>query len=516
MPLESSARRCTLCFAFAAAVGAGVGMSILPGQVETRRTPRAAHSLPRLAGGAMEIYVGPHGRPDGAGTRDDPWDLPTALNSPSVIPPGSVVWLLGGTYGDGLTSFTSRLTGTAAQPVIIRQVPGERATIRGSLNVEGAYAWYWGFEVMSPIEDRTGDRYNPHAGTQDGVIVNGPFTRFINLVIHDAREGIGLWTPAEGAEVHGCIIYNNGWQGPDRGHGHGIYTQNKDTPKHLGDNIIFNQFAVGIHVYGSAKAFVRNYLLDHNVVFNNGALSRDGRTDNLFVGSGGSVGGVRVEGNYTYHTPSAGMGVSRIGWQHGGVNQDVAVIGNYFIGGYIALEMHGWTSARVLCNATYAQNSINVNLHTAPPEAGQAVQWDGNRHFGNGEFYRDGRKSGFPDWQAGGVDTGGSFKAGRPAGVWTFVRPNAYEKGRGHIVVYNWDLKSSVRVDVSKVLVPGAAYRILDAQNIFGPPVLSGTYEGEDLCIPMTDLTVALPLGVVPNPPRHTAPEFGVFVIVQE
>src|SRR2546426_6136509 len=47
-------------------------------------------------------------------------------------------------------------------------------------------------------------------------------------------------------------IYNNGWQQPDFGNGHGIYAKSSAGPVYLRDNIVFNQFGYGIHIYANA------------------------------------------------------------------------------------------------------------------------------------------------------------------------------------------------------------------------------------------------------------------------
>ena len=65
--------------------------------------------------------------------------------------------------------------------------------------------------------------------------------------------------------------------GYDRGHGHSIYTQNKNTgdsnPKIIADNILFNAGDEGIQAYGSGNASVSNYLIQGNTIFNNGILA---------------------------------------------------------------------------------------------------------------------------------------------------------------------------------------------------------------------------------------------------
>jgi hypothetical protein len=84
--------------------------------------------------------------------------------------------------------------------------------------------------------------------------------------------------------------------------------------------------------------------------------------------------------------------------------------------------------------------------------------------------------------------------------------------GRGHIIIYNWSLAASVPVDLSPVLAKGDAFAVWNVQDLFGTPVLSGTYSGGTVSIPMTGVTPPTPQGGTRMPPR-TAPEFDVFVV---
>ena len=77
----------------------------------------------------------------------------------------------------------------------------------------------------------------------------GPGTKLINLAVHDAVQGVLTTPEAPDAEVYGCLLYYNGYDAPDRGHGHGIYVQNETGTKRLVDNVIFGQFGIGIHGY---------------------------------------------------------------------------------------------------------------------------------------------------------------------------------------------------------------------------------------------------------------------------
>ena len=129
-----------------------------------------------------------------------------------------------------------------------------------------------------------------------GVVTRAPGIRFINLVVHDNANGVGVWAESVGSDVYGNIIYNNGWQAPDRAHGHGIYTQNEHGVRRLADNIVFNQFSHGIHAYGSEMAHLDNITLEGNIVFNNGALAADSEyVRNLLLGGGRTALNPRLE-----------------------------------------------------------------------------------------------------------------------------------------------------------------------------------------------------------------------------
>ena len=67
--------------------------------------------------------------------------------------PGDTIWLRGGTYNT--PPYTNHLVGTSAQPIIVRQYPGNEppstATQRRSptLTINGKYTWFWGFEIFN-------------------------------------------------------------------------------------------------------------------------------------------------------------------------------------------------------------------------------------------------------------------------------------------------------------------------------------------------------------------------------
>jgi len=402
------------------------------------------------------------------------------------VQPGDTIWLRAGTYRG---TFTSQLTGTAAAPIILRQYPGERATIDGTVTIMGAYTWYWGFEVMNSA---------PLSGSGLGIASYGDYIKLINLVVHDApQSGIGFWSNGAGGEIYGTILYNNGRH---YNLDHGIYTQNANGTKRLLDNVIFNNMAYGIHVYASSGS-LKGYDIEGNTVFNNGG-------SNILVGGSTSAQGITVRDNMTL-LGSWSTGV-RLGY--GAQNQDIVLTGNYFIGGWPALQFQTWSQATVSGNTFYATGPV-VDFQSSTSN----VTWGNNLHhrdptaqawLNNNQSYT------LTGWEQV-TGLGATDQAGvtQPTGVKTFVRPNAYEPGRGFVTIYNWDQLGSVAVDVSSVLAVGARYEVRNVQALLGGPVLSGTYGGGTLTLPMAAVPSPLPIGSGLVTPPSTGPAFQVFLI---
>lgn len=417
-----------------------------------------------------EWFVAPDGTPQGDGTREKPWDLQTALSHPAKVKPGDTIWLRGGTYKG---TFTSNLKGAPNAPIIVRQYPGERATIDGNtgtdkptLTINGSNAWFWGFEVMNSNPKRVMETTG-YAGVPRGIGVNifGTKIRLVNLVIHDNAGGIGSWSTSDPAdsEIYGCLIYYEGWDAPDRGHGHAVYIQNQNGYKRVSDNIMFAQFSYGIHAY-TEKGYLNNLAFDGNISFCNGILSQvSGLATNILVGGYRIAQNPELTSNYTY------KGANNLGYSAGSNN--AVVRDNYLIGGLTVVK------------------PTNLSLS-------------------NNTFY--GGTSGIDK----SVYSNNTYLTTKPTGVKIIIRPNAYEPGRANIIVYNWDLKDTVQVDVSKVLRQGDRFEVRNAQDFFGAPVLSGTYDGQPLTLPMKGLTMAKPVGVDRDLPT-TWPEFNVFILLK-
>jgi hypothetical protein len=383
-----------------------------------------------------------------------------------VVQPGDTIWLRGGVYNG---PFTSQLTGTERAPITVRAYPGERATLEGCscpdsvLTVNGSWTWFWGFEIRSSNPDRTTD-----AVRGAGITVLGPKTKFVNLVIHDNNQGFSFWTPAIDSELYGNLVYYNGWDESDRGHGHGVYAQNADGTKTIADNFIFDQFSHGIHIYGTEEAPLDGFDLQGNALFQNGALSKTtGYARNLLLGGGQVAHNSRILRNYTYYPPDQPDGENNLGYRAGCA--DIVVRENYLVG--------GTALAVINCESlTFADNLIYGGMAVAVQ-----TQYPDNRYI-----------------------------AARPSTPAAFVRPNRYEPDRANIIVYNWPRAEFVDVEVSSLnLHPGDRYEIRTAEDYYGD-ALTGTYDGHPVRIPMKGWGVAQPVGY--DKPKSAMPDFGAFV----
>jgi len=464
-----------------------------------RATAEFAHFDPTPA-----FYVSPTGSPSGDGSFTNPWDLATALAGPAAVTPGSTIWLRGGTYTDGPYSggYLSNLTGTASAPIVVRQYPGERATVTKFLVVQGGYTWYWGFEIVHTL---------PQVAPQlFGIDDQAPGAKFINLVVHDATgSGIFIWPQASDAEVYGSISYNNG---RTDNLDHGIYCQSQ-TSTLLRDNIVFDNWAFGIHCFDKPVPALQNIALEGNVAFNDYIWGVPSDAD-IFVGGHFPASGIVIDHNYTYRTDDANTKAADIGYNLV-VNDDIVLTNNYFVGGWAHLG--AWTTATVSGNTLFdfSNGGMVWNMGNL---SGQ--RWSGNTFFGDSTTLAwrldSSAVTTFDGWRTlTGLGEPGAYVGTAPEGVKIVVLPNRYERGRANIIIYNWAQQSTVSVDVAGILHVGERYVVQNVQDFYGTPVAGGVYTGHPLQLPMASVTPPIPLGATTaQPPPVTGPTFNVFVLM--
>ena len=453
-------------------------------------------------------YVAPTGTSAARGTHADPWDLATALaGANGQVRPGDTVWLRGGVYAG--TDLRTDLVGTPAARITFRQVPGERATIDGRLLARGAYLTFWGFEIT-----QSDPLAHPETQLLDARTDHG---RFINLVLHDGNtHGVNFWTPGVDAELYGCIVYNNGTH---ENLDHGVYVHNEVGVKRLVDNVFFANYARGIQVYASSSnEILRNVQVEGNVAFNNGTISRRSTRVNLLISARARTEGMTAVANMLFFSDAEGSNI-RLGHYAPSYNGDVLVRDNYAVGGAVGLEMPvRWEQAVVEGNTLVGAEEF-VRLDHALP-ASRAVRWRGNRYGGAASAYAwrvGGRRHDFASFRrVTGLGRDDHLLDSTLSEPVVFVRPNKYEPGRAHIVVYNGERRPAVAIDVSEVLRPGDRYDVRNVQALFELPVTSGTYRGGSILLPMTGVDPPAPIGrSAPRPAPRTGPVFDVFLLTR-
>jgi hypothetical protein len=282
---------------------------------------------------AAQWYVAPDGKPTAKGTRDAPWDIASTLQGKRAVKPGDTVFLLAGVYKRRpAEQFEVKLAGTKEKPIHVRPAPGARARIDGGLAVHApsAHLWVWDLElfVSEPQPDKpVGPGSHPSGFTRPWGGLNihgGSHCKFINLVIHECRQGVSWWVGSRDSELYGCLIYDNGWPATDRGHGHAIYTQNNEGTKLISDCIMTGGHGFTMHAYGSGRAFVNNYRIEGNICYNAGLF---------LVGGGKPSKHISVSKNVLYNVSmQIGYGAP--------YNEDCEVRDNLVVNGTLTIKRY--------------------------------------------------------------------------------------------------------------------------------------------------------------------------------
>ena len=422
---------------------------------------------------AGQFHVTPGALPSGTGTLERPWQLQIAIHHQPAVKPGDTIWVHGGVYSG---QFSCSLNGTPARPIIVRSFRNERATIMepggkwgAGISLYGSYTWLWGLEVDSNPDSPLNA---PAAGINIVGGTSSPGLKVINCIVHDqVGGGFGWWSGATDGEINGCLVYYNGRQEGvgNNSHNYGIYLQNVSGKKLFKDNILPYNWSYAVHAY-SEEGGVNRIVFEGNVMYQSGYLWRGTANERNLIIGGSALSGrdadTLKDNHFFYHSSNNAAG-ERLTIGYYAPMTNLGMAGNTIVGGTMEFRV---------ASGSVSDNTMIRTTGDAPP----------------GNTYRP-----------------------EGSGTEVFVRPNDYERGRANIIVYNFGMDSSVSADVSSAgLSPGERYEVRDALNFYGEPVAGGTYTGEKIEIPLAGLTVAAPSGNPAGRPFHTAPEFGVFILL--
>jgi hypothetical protein len=230
-----------------------------------------------------------------------------------------------------------------------------------------------------------------------------------------------------------------------------------------------------------------------NIVYNVGGYGTDRGHGHGFYMQNQGPGYKHVADNITFNNFGEGMQM---------FGTDTAYVQNFHLEGNVSMNNGSLGLGTNTTNGTTSAGARDDNIIIASGNGGPA----GIVVINNYTYHTPLADDGYNDL---------SYNSTPIANDVTAVGNYLYEPGRANVVIYNWDLAPTVPVDLSTAGVnPGDTFEIHDGENWFAPALVSGTYNGGTVAIPMTGLQVALPNGVVPNPQPHTAPQFGVFVVL--
>lgn len=397
----------------------------------------------------------------GIGSFSNPWDLATAFSAPQLVA-GRRLNLRGGTYSnDFLISFSDGENGNL---ITIQPFGQENPLIDGSITTAPDYLLLRNLHIRdADFTDRTTleSGSNPSdIPLHNAVQVNASHIELRDCVIENSRQGIYKNSTTLNLTIDGCIVFHNGWDAPDRPHGHGCYlTGQFGTVK---NSIFFSNFEFGIKIYdeGVVRPAIDDFTVEDNICFNNSVLAGQvgTRGDILFGHNNLNFNRPIVRRNYTYQLaeymiPDVG---GKSNTNHIGYNKafyDAVVTDNYFPNGLVILDSEEWGS-------TFLDYQNNV---TAPEETNRV-----------------------------------------------FVIP---VRARAHVAVYNWELLDSVIVDVSGVFSVGDSINVINVQDYF-MDIQELTVAGDGtitINMQAENRTVAAP--VAWTAPATTFPRFGAFVL---
>ncbi|MEH6538137.1 MAG: right-handed parallel beta-helix repeat-containing protein [Psychroserpens sp.] len=477
------------------------------------------------------------GTKDGIGSIDNPWDFQTALSqTSSTVNSGDTIWLHEGVY---VGKFISTLQSLEPNKYItVSAFKNEKVVLNGNVNstnkavleVKSQQVIFKNFEITF-----LGD-YPRHVNDlnfirTDGINhTSGHDCKFINLKIYNnPGSGFGSWKHTGGTLIDGCKIYNNGFFSEVRGRGAGIYVQNlSDKTRVIKNNIIFNNYYMGVEVWSASKKatsnYVKNMLLQNNVIFNNGSSGGHFK-NNIIVATDDNNGinratNIKLIDNILYHNVDiAKSAKGDAGSLTLGVNMkapllDVEVLDNIIIGGNNALRFDNAENTVFKNNTVYGGY---VHFYEHGLTKFKTWDFDNNNYFSkNSRNFRVINKKDYTmaDWKSIlSIDANSNWKSIKSFEMEPILDVSKSEFTQHKYRVVLFDVKGdSVTIDFKEYgLRKDQKYSIYDVENLSS--VLSSGMLAEDLKIkvPMQLTDFEKPLHNTKA--QKTLSNFGVFII---
>ena len=305
--------------------------------------------------------------------------------------------------------------------------------------------------------------------------------------------------------------------------------QNHYGVKQVSDNVAFLNANEGMQIYGSGTASVDHFRVNGNTLFMNGGWPGYTPQYQLMINGGATRVDNQATSNFTFTPPELGSGLAGDFGDYTHGQGGMVISNNVFIGGNPAVQAGNDPGLVFTGNTVYTgagfytallslwqgdlQSAYVVDQNTYYIGGSEGLSWQTGTYccdaYGNLTGFRSNLS--WAGWQTLGLDPHGQSFQSPPSGTWIYVQPNRYETKRATITIYNSAIANAVNVDLSSVLAPGDPFQIQDVQNLSGPALVSGTYTGGTIAVPMTS-TAMVPLTGWTQP-THTDQRFGAFLV---
>lgn len=481
------------------------------------------------------FYVSPTGSAGNPGTQNSPWSLPFAASGAGgQLAAGDTVFLLDGQYnGVPNAHLVISVSGTAAAPIVFRPAPNANPLINGGISVQGNGVWLYGLRCTWTFDSirtttQSGSTPTDVPRAAFGVIqVLGQNVRVIECITNDYAGGIFSAKGASNFQAIDNIFYNNGWIGPDRGHGHGFYSQNDGTTRHrIAGNITFCNYSTGIKLGGSSGTELLRFDIQDNCSFNNQLPAFDLHgLDSAFhyQGAGLDKGDTTILRNFFANQHNRGSITFEVGDGVAGAFP-VTITDNVVYGRTLLNEWPSLTFRRNVLTDAPALSDILIPYGLLRVENRGTYDIDDNVYatrqtdspFGRALILGATGRT-ITEWRnLTPYDDNTTFIDGPLTNAIVRVVPTQYRATRdGSIYVLNPTGAANVTVDLGPLYAeffgyPFAIYHVYDYVT-GGAPTVEGTYTGQRITLPMTSKTPPQPFGGAALPTQDNT--FGAFVV---
>jgi len=476
-------------------------------------------------GRAGDWFVSTNGSPSGNGSLTHPWDLQTAYYNAQA---GDTVWLRNGTYEPPGNSTNQPWSGslfyypgwyiansgTATSLITIRSYTNEWAAIDGR-TLFNSYIRFRDLEFFNSMKGIRHDT-NDLGYATDMELPYGDFNsgghsnQWINCVLHDEEAGPD---DAGGSIVRGCILWYIGWNQ----HQHVWYPMVAEASGNI----------VAWPLNRTMNNTIASFVCNSNIIFGSGLQTPNAGTN-----------GISYPEVSTDLAPSGNQGsmignviISSAGSMCGSVASGSVLCNNLFCAKGTALIIGLSPNCSVVSNTIYTLNQGGIVAYMNGAVTNTTVDYNSyyatNNNLNNPGVVFLNSAQGYAGFNLGAWRTNTGYDFHSAAAVTSppdtvRVMINADQPKRCHIAVCNWSLQSNVTVSLAGVLNVGDSYKLYSAQNYLAGPIQTGTYNGTNIVVPMTNLTTAPMIygrnkndtGEVEQQPPPMSPQFGAFVLI--